>query len=173
MTDEYFYGITLTTEKDTHTWDPYANIDDGDAVVPNKLLIKQVLLDVTAKEGEYHVIEVTAPTCMDEVTVPLAVLKVGENRSVSMELDFPDAPVTFKLVKGSSPVHILGHHLIGEAGGSGDEMWGGDFSSGEEEEAEDEDEAARRKKKVANSLKPAVGGGGGGKMAPPPKPKKK
>ncbi|XP_059612207.1 nucleoplasmin-like protein [Phlebotomus argentipes] len=156
MSDEYFFGITLTSEKNTHTWDPYSNIDDAEMVVPNKLLIKQILLDVTAKEGEYHVVEVTAPTCMDEVKIPIAVLKVGELRSVSMELEFPDAPVTFKLVQGQSPVHILGHHLIGESSEEEEEIWEADYSSGDEEgeNAEDDEEAAaRKKKKLTNNLK--------------------
>uniref|UniRef100_A0A6B2EC54 Putative nucleoplasmin n=1 Tax=Phlebotomus kandelakii TaxID=1109342 RepID=A0A6B2EC54_9DIPT len=162
MSDEYFFGITLTSEKNTHTWDPYSNLDDADMVVPNKLLIKQILLDVTAKEGEYHVVEVTAPTCMDEVKIPIAVLKVGEMRSVSMELEFPDAPVTFKLVQGSNPVHILGHHLIGESNEE-EEIWEADYSSGEEEaenaEEDDEAAAARKKKKLTNNLNLKAGGG--------------
>uniref|UniRef100_A0A1L8DXE3 Putative nucleoplasmin n=1 Tax=Nyssomyia neivai TaxID=330878 RepID=A0A1L8DXE3_9DIPT len=160
MSDEYFFGITLTGEKPTHTWDPYSNIDDADMVVPNKLLIKTVLLDVAAKEDEYHVVEVTAPTCVDEVKIPIAVLKVGEVRSVSMELEFPDAPVSFKLIQGSSPVYILGHHLIGESSEE-EEMWEGEYSTGDEEgeHGEDDEEAtARKKKKIANNLNLKAGG---------------
>lgn len=98
---------------------------------------------------------------MDEVKIPIAVLKVGEMRSVSMELEFPDAPVVFKLVQGSSPVHILGHHLIGESSEE-EEIWEADYSTGEEEgeHAEDDDKegAARKKKKLANNFSASTKG---------------
>ena len=48
------------------------------------------------------------------VKIPIAVLKVGENRFTQSFLEFPDAPVTFRLIQGSGPVHIHGHHLCGD-----------------------------------------------------------
>lgn len=48
----------------------------------------------------------------EKIKIPIAVLKVGENRCAQSFLEFPDAPVTFKLIQGSGPVHIHGHHLI-------------------------------------------------------------
>lgn len=45
--------------------------------------------------------------------VPIAVLKVGQQRSVQTLLEFPDAPVTFKLVEGNGPVYIHGQQLPG------------------------------------------------------------
>lgn len=47
----------------------------------------------------------------EKVKIPIAVLKVGENRCSQSFLEFPDAPVTFRLIQGSGPVHIHGHHL--------------------------------------------------------------
>lgn len=47
----------------------------------------------------------------DSVKIPIAVLKAGETRSILTNLEFPDAPVIFKLTEGSGPVHILGQHL--------------------------------------------------------------
>lgn len=47
----------------------------------------------------------------DAIKVPIAVLRVGETRSVQPDLEFPDAPVIFKLIEGNGPVHILGNHL--------------------------------------------------------------
>lgn len=41
-------------------------------------------------------------------------LKVGENRVTQSFLEFPDAPVTFRLIQGAGPVHIHGHHLLGD-----------------------------------------------------------
>lgn len=47
----------------------------------------------------------------DAIKTPIAVLKVGESRSVQPDLEFPDAPVIFKLIAGSGPVHIHGYSL--------------------------------------------------------------
>lgn len=55
-----------------------------------------------------------------QIKVPVAVLKAGETRSVQTVLEFPDPPVTFKLVEGNGPVYIHGQvcfmmvHLNGE-----------------------------------------------------------
>lgn len=56
----------------------------------------------------------------ETVKIPIAVLKVGENRFSQSFLEFPDAPVTFRLIQGSGPVHIHGHHLCGEFDGMED-----------------------------------------------------
>lgn len=45
------------------------------------------------------------------VTIPIAVLKVGENRSLLTNLEFPEAPVNFKLVEGNGPVYIHGNQI--------------------------------------------------------------
>lgn len=37
----------------------------------------------------------------DTVKIPVAVLKSGENRQVRLDLEFPDAPVTFTLIQVS------------------------------------------------------------------------
>lgn len=48
----------------------------------------------------------------EKIKIPIAVLKVGENRCAQSFVEFPDAPVTFKLIQGTGPVHIHGQHLI-------------------------------------------------------------
>lgn len=40
--------------------------------------------------------------------IPIAVLKVGETRSLRPNVEFPNGSVTFKLVQGSGPVHVCG-----------------------------------------------------------------
>lgn len=40
--------------------------------------------------------------------IPIAVLKIGEQRVVQSNLEFPEGPVTFKLISGSGPVIITG-----------------------------------------------------------------
>lgn len=52
----------------------------------------------------------------DTIKIPIAVLKSGETRQCRLELDFPDSPVTFKLIEGNGPVYIVGQHLVEEFG---------------------------------------------------------
>ncbi|GAB0097752.1 Nucleoplasmin-like protein [Sergentomyia squamirostris] len=159
MSNEFFYGTTLKVDEPSQTWDPYHKSEENsEMLMPHKLIVKQVLLDHTAKENEYNVIEVTSPTSQDDVKIPIAVLKAGETRSISMELEFPDAPVTFKLVKGTGPVHIHGHHLIREA--SEAELMG-EMQEGEEDEEDEDgiddvkDEYAEEEEEVPNPAKKA------------------
>lgn len=45
----------------------------------------------------------------DTIKIPIAVLKIGELRSIQTNLEFADV-VTFRLIEGNGPVHILGQH---------------------------------------------------------------
>ena len=108
-------------------------------------------------------------------------MKVGETRCSQSFLEFPDAPVTFRLIRGSGPVHINGHHLLGdfdsadmedlEEEGLGDEevslSWflfeffkqfrhSQDDSDNEIRAGDDSDEPKSKKQKTAtNNAKPA------------------
>lgn len=74
-------------------------------------------------------LQVESSTINETVKVPIAVLKVGESRSVQTVLEFPDAPVTFKLVEGNGPVYIHGQQLPGNY-----EIEGATMMSEEEED---------------------------------------
>lgn len=83
-------------------------------------------------------------------------------------LEFPDSPVTFKLIQGSGPVHIHGHHLLGEyeMDEEDEDMVAAEESENEEitEEATDEDEDGENpKKKIKLSAKPTKNNKGGKK----------
>lgn len=60
----------------------------------------------------------------NQIKVPVAILKAGETRSIQTVMEFPDPPVTFKLVEGSGPVYIHGQQVPGnyEIEESGDWM---------------------------------------------------
>lgn len=89
--------------------------DEGVSIRPQRLVIKNLLLGHEAKADEYNVVEASAPAAKgDVVKIPIAVLKVGETRSMNPHLEFPDGPVTFTLISGSGPVHI--HGLLGVGG---------------------------------------------------------
>ncbi|XP_063703423.1 nucleoplasmin-like protein [Culicoides brevitarsis] len=114
MVDEFFYGFTLKGEKAEHQWTGHKTADDEDehaGEVSSKLILKRALLGPDAGT-EQCVVEVETMSMSEMVKVPVCVLKVGEERQVNLgELEFFDAPVTFRLTHGKGPVHILGQHL--------------------------------------------------------------
>lgn len=67
-------------------------------------------------------VQVEAMTWKESIKVPVAVLKAGSGSQVLLDLSFPDPPVTFTLVQGTGPVHIIGHHLVGNPIEEFDEM---------------------------------------------------
>lgn len=164
MADEYFYALTLQGAKATEVWDPEAKGAD-DYQGGHKLIIKQALLGPDAKEGELNVIQVEAMTWKESIKVPVATLKAGgPNSQVLLDLSFPDPPVTFTLVQGSGPVHIIGHHLIGGPIEEFDEMDELeedmlDEEEGEEGAEEDEEEDEQPKSKKAKTTNNAKGKG--------------
>lgn len=101
----------------------------------HKLIIKQALLGPEAADGEVNVLQVETRTWKDDIKVPVAVLKAGgPTNQVLLDLSFPDLPVTFSLIQGNGPLHIIGHHLIGSPIEEYDEM-----DEMEEEMLEDEE----------------------------------
>jgi len=162
MADEFFYGATLTGVKNTIVWNPQEKEDEEFADRGNKLIVKQILLGVEAKENEYNVVEVETTAKDEIIKIPIAVLKVGENRVSQSFLEFPDAPVTFRLIKGEGPVHIHGHHLLGEFDAADMEDLEEEGLGDEEDDSENEiragdsDEPKSKKMKVAGNNAKAV-----------------
>ncbi|KAK9732260.1 Nucleoplasmin/nucleophosmin domain [Popillia japonica] len=156
MADEYFYALTLQGAKASEVWDPEAKGAD-DSQGGHKLIIKQALLGPEAVDAELNVVQVEAMTWKESVKVPVATLKAGQNSQVLLDLSFPDPPVTFSLVQGTGPVHIIGHHLIGgpfeefehvDDFDEVDEEEMLDDEEGEEGEEEDEEDEAPKSKKA-------------------------
>ncbi|CAG9834920.1 unnamed protein product [Diabrotica balteata] len=155
----HFAALTLKG-KNSEIWDPEAKGAE-DYQGGHKLIIKQALLGPEAQEGEVNVVQVEAMTWKDSVKIPIATLKAGgPNNQVLLDLSFPDPPVTFSLIQGNGPVHIVGHHLIGSPMEEFDEMDELeeemlDDEEGEEgaEEDEDEDEPKAKKAKSATNAK--------------------
>lgn len=144
MSDESFYGVTLTAENNTINWDVLSN--DEDYPRGQKLIIKQILLGAEAKEGEFNVVEVY--TDKDSLKIPIAVLKAGETRAVNPDVEFFETSVTFKLISGNGPVYIHGQNIKDEV-----EVVDMDDET-DDEEAEDEeedDEHPKKKQKMDNN----------------------
>ncbi|XP_034113829.1 nucleoplasmin-like protein [Drosophila sulfurigaster albostrigata] len=109
MESESFYGVTLS-EKEPIAQFAVPEVAEEYLVHSYKLIIKQISLGPEAKSGEFNVIQ--AETQENEskkiVKIPIAVLKVGETRSLRPNVEFPNGSVTFKLVQGTGPVYVCG-----------------------------------------------------------------
>lgn len=47
----------------------------------------------------FFVAQVEAPSVSGTIKIPIAVLKIGEQRVVQSNLEFPEGPVTFRLLR--------------------------------------------------------------------------
>lgn len=52
--------------------------------------------------------QVETPSVNGSIKIPIAVLKIGEHRVIQSNLEFPEGPVTFKLIEGDGPIIISG-----------------------------------------------------------------
>ncbi|BFF92250.1 nucleoplasmin-like protein [Drosophila madeirensis] len=136
MESESFYGVTLS-EKDPIAQFDVPDIPEEYVVHSHKLIIKQISLGSEAKTGEFNVVQAETNVNDDgekkTVKIPIAVLKVGETRSLRPNVEFPNGSVTFKLVQGTGPVHVCGKA----------EMNFGEFDDGQmyEEYSDDEEDS--------------------------------
>ncbi|XP_075986450.1 nucleoplasmin-like protein isoform X2 [Anticarsia gemmatalis] len=159
MSDEYFYGVTLSSSHPVESWDPEAKAEYPRS---NKLLIRQALLGPDAKPDELNVVQVEAMSLQETIKIPVAVLKAGEQRHARLDIEFPDAPVTFTLVQGSGPVHLIGQHLLGALVEEFEDMEEMEEEMLDEEEGDDsqfkdeddeEGEPKGKKAKMSNNAK--------------------
>ncbi|XP_011202689.1 PREDICTED: nucleoplasmin-like protein [Bactrocera latifrons] len=143
MSEESFYGVTLTGQDSSVPWDVLSN--DEDFPRGQRLIIKQILLGAEAKEDEFNVVEVH--TVKDSLKIPIAVLKAGETRAVNPDVEFYETSLTFKLIKGNGPVYIMGQNIKDDVVDIEDEET--DEETGEEEE--EETQPQKKKQKVENN----------------------
>ena len=73
----------------------------------------QIFLGEGVKESEEQVVQVDATSKFGKNVQPVAFLRPGTLQHVSVDISFSDQPVTFSLVKGSGPVHLIGNHTYG------------------------------------------------------------
>ncbi|XP_046752434.1 nucleoplasmin-like protein isoform X2 [Diprion similis] len=166
MAEEYLYGITLEGPNATEVWDPEHKNEDVDGAnqhfgADQKLIIKMALLGPEAKAGELNVLQVEAMGLKGPIKTPIALLELGKTAQIILDLSFPDPPVTFTLIKGSGPVHIVGHNLLGthmdEFEDMEDEMEEENIDDEDDEKdpEDEEDEDEEPKKKNAKLAVPA------------------
>lgn len=73
----------------------------------------QIFLGEGVKESEEQVVQVDVTSKFGKNVQPVAILRPGTLEHVSVDISFSDQPVTFSLVKGSGPVHVIGNHTYG------------------------------------------------------------
>jgi len=152
---EYFWGAELTKEKDTYTWNPEIEEEFSDEM-QNILFLKRAILGLKAVEGERNVVTVTCKNAdMEDVTHPVLSLTLGREDHCDVELTFKQVEaVTFKLVAGSGPVHLVGQHYQ-ETMRDGMDDTEFDDEEDEDESIEEEAEAeeATKKRKMPSPAK--------------------
>ncbi|XP_050534225.1 nucleoplasmin-like protein isoform X2 [Daktulosphaira vitifoliae] len=175
MTEDYFWGVTLDKTKNVEIWDPDVKPDANDSSHvfrgEHTLLVKQAVLGPEVPDGDVNVIEVEAMGYKSDIKFPVVVLKGGAGLSQCvLDLLFPDPPVTFKLVKGSGPIHLLGNHSVGTGEGMADEEDDDEIDEEFEEEEEEVIEEVTEKNSVdEKKRKLAANSNSKGKAAKRPK----
>jgi nucleophosmin 3 len=74
----------------------------------------QIFLGEGVKEFEEQVVQVEVTSKFGKNVQPIAFLRQGTLEHVSVNVNFSDHPVTFSLVKGLGPVHLIGNHTYGK-----------------------------------------------------------
>ncbi|KAH8232196.1 hypothetical protein KR032_001728, partial [Drosophila birchii] len=139
-------GVTLSEKEPIAQFD-VPDIPEEYIVHSHKLIIKQISLGSEAKTGEFNVVQAETNVNDDgekrTIKIPIAVLKVGETRSLRPNVEFPNGSVTFKLVQGTGPVYVCGKAEMNFGEFDDGQIYGEDYSDEEEEsEVEFDEEAA-------------------------------
>jgi len=103
------WGAKLTSEKNTYTWKPEIEKGSPDKM-QNSLFLKGAFLSLPYNQLGKNVVTVTFKNAdMEDVTVPILSLNPEGDRRCDIELTFMGVEtVTFKLVDGWGPVHLVG-----------------------------------------------------------------
>ncbi|XP_069834989.1 nucleoplasmin-3 [Dendropsophus ebraccatus] len=143
--ETYVFGCELTSKTTHYTF----KVQEEDDFEPN-LSLSTISLGAEAKD-EYNVVEVTARDYNDEdVTVPIATLKLSCQTMVNLDNFVLQPPVTFRLKSGSGPVFLSGQVLVAPT-----ELDSDDDNNDVEEEEEDSDDDNDDDEEDFTPVKPA------------------
>uniref|UniRef100_A0ABD2XH25 Nucleoplasmin core domain-containing protein n=1 Tax=Trichogramma kaykai TaxID=54128 RepID=A0ABD2XH25_9HYME len=151
MAEEYLFSIELNQDKTKEHWDPQPeqNEEDGEDQnfgVDQKLIVKMVILGKDAKVGEQNIVQIEAMGLKGKFKTPIAILEMGKCPQILLDLSIPDSPVTFELISGSGPVHIVGHNLLDV---DEEEVEVNDY----DDEDDEKDDKNNKKRKVNSEIK--------------------
>ncbi|XP_014272197.1 mitotic apparatus protein p62 [Halyomorpha halys] len=110
----YFWVTTLDSNNRKNTWDPEKILGpEGDALRrEHQLSINYITVEAETRDNDVNVVEVETIGYKEQrIKFPI-VIKLGKPKLMQLNLFFPHPPVTFHLVRGSGPVHLLGNHSV-------------------------------------------------------------
>jgi len=149
-TREKIWGVELSQDKPETTWMPKPEEEEGEDQPPrHSLFLHRCLLGKDAKQRERNIVEaVTTDISGNQLASPILSLTLGRNDQSKLGLSFgsPDEdqdrlePVTFRLVSGTGPVHLIGSQVTELYSDVMDETGDMDEDEDDEDGAEDEDE---------------------------------
>jgi len=121
----YLWGCELTRSKDTHvakypvhadTEDEASEDEGADETEYHQLILKGATLGADARDDERNVVAVHFTNMAgEEERRTLASLTTGVTDTVRLDLTMSWSKghnLTFKLIKGSGPVTLLGNHIV-------------------------------------------------------------
>jgi len=111
----YFWGAELSCSAPTHSWKLFQEEEECEDDMRHLLFLRQATLGVNAIEGERNIVQVTSKDFEGKVVKHvLCSLTLGQGLDTT-DLDLTlqyDHEVSFKLIKGSGPVHLVGNHYV-------------------------------------------------------------
>merc|ERR1712142_1460996 len=144
----YFWGAELSCASSTHDWRIFHPEDECEDDLRHILFLKQATLGVNAIQGERNIVEVTSKDYEGKVIRQLLCsLTLGQGLDtvdVDLTLQY-DHEVSFKLIKGSGPIHLVGNHYVETPAKESEEEEL--ETEGEDDEVEDLDDMAEEDEK--------------------------
>jgi len=111
----YFWGAELSCSSPMHSWRIFHPEDECEDDLRHLLFLKQATLGVNAIPGERNIVQVTSKDYEGNVVRQvLCSLTLGQGLDTT-DLDLVlqyDHEVSFKLIKGAGPVHLVGNHYV-------------------------------------------------------------
>merc|ERR1712212_189100 len=146
---EYFWGAELSKEKPTFKWNP--EMDEEFTDTQSILFLKRAILGLKAVEGERNIVEAHCTSVDEEEQKhPILSLTLGQEDHCDIELSFKHMEeVSFKLVAGNGPIHLVGQHYLETSREPG-------MDDTDMDEEEEEEKPVGKKRKIADSAKAKV-----------------
>jgi len=134
----YFWGAELSCSNPEYTWKIFNSEEECEDDLRHLLFLKQATLGINAVTKERNIIEVTAMNHMGErVSHILGSLTLDLNDTIDLDMALQyDQEITFKLLKGSGPVHLVGNHYVETPGKEAEE----EIETDDDDEVEDLDD---------------------------------
>jgi len=111
----YFWGAELSCSSPMHSWRIFHPEDECEDDLRHLLFLKQATLGVNAIPGERNIVQITSKDYEGNVVRQvLCSLTLGQGLDTT-DLDLVlqyDHQVSFKLIKGAGPIHLVGNHYV-------------------------------------------------------------